>query len=141
MKNLRFFLHIIKAKSIFIFLHLSSISKKSLIGFQKIWVWSRNSQIRETLSNYEIIDRNAFLEKNMEQGNRGDIRRIHVTRQFFETSGRHGNFFQKNKKKTFLHKVNASMCAKFQVRIVFRLARRRDTHKHINTHTHTHIYE
>ena len=62
------------------------------------------------------------------------MRKIRMTRQFFEASGRHGNFFQKNKKKPFLHKVNASMCAKFQVRIAFRLARRRDAHTQINTH-------
>ena len=55
------------------------------------------------------------------------MRKIHMTRQFFEASGRHGNYFEK--KKTFLDKVNGSMCAKFQVCIVFRLARRRDTHK------------
>ena len=31
------------------------------------------------------------------QGDRGDMRTIHVTRQFFEGSGRHGDFFEKNK--------------------------------------------
>ena len=62
----------------------------------------------------------------MELGNRGDMRKIHVTRQFFEASGRHDDFFEKTKK-PFLNKVNGSMCAKFQVCIVFRLARRRDT--------------
>ena len=55
------------------------------------------------------------------------MRKIHVTRQFFEASGRHGDLIEKNKKNTFLDKVNGSMCAKFQVCIVFRLARRRDT--------------
>ena len=58
------------------------------------------------------------------------MRKIHVTRKFFEASGRHGNFFQKKKTKhTFLDKVNGSMCAEFQVSIVFRLARRRDKNK------------
>ena len=56
------------------------------------------------------------------------MRKIHVTRQFFEASGRHENFFDKTKN-TFLDEVNASMCAKYQVCIVFRLARRRDTNK------------
>ena len=55
------------------------------------------------------------------------MRKIHVTRQFFEASGRHGDLIEKTKKKLFLDKVNESMCAKFQVCIVFRLARRRDT--------------
>ena len=49
------------------------------------------------------------------------MRKIHMTRQFFEASGRHGDFFEKTKT-PFLDKVNGSMCAKFQVCIVFRLA-------------------
>ena len=39
------------------------------------------------------------------QDNRGDMRKIHVTRQFFEASGRHGDLIEKNKKH-FLDKVN-----------------------------------
>ena len=35
------------------------------------------------------------------QGNRGDMRKIHVTRQFFEASGRHGDLIEKTKKKRF----------------------------------------
>ena len=62
-----------------------------------------------------------------EQGNRGDMRKIHVTRQFFKASGRHGDLIEKTKN-PFLDKVNGSMCAKFQVCKVFRLTRRRDTH-------------
>ena len=54
--------------------------------------------------------------------------KIHVARQFFEAIGRHGDFFEKTKT-LFLDQVNGSMCAKFQVCIVFRLPRRRDTHK------------
>ena len=57
----------------------------------------------------------------IKQGNRGDMRKIHVTRQFFEASGRHGDLIEKTKN-PFLDKVNGSMCAKFQVCIVFRLA-------------------
>ena len=52
--------------------------------------------------------------------------KIHVTRQFFETSGPQGHFFEKTKN-LFLDKVYGSR--KFQVCTVFRLARRRDTHK------------
>ena len=37
----------------------------------------------------------------MEQGNRTDMRKIHVTRQFFEASGPQGHFFEKNKKAVF----------------------------------------
>ena len=55
----------------------------------------------------------------MKQGNREDMRKSHVTRQFLEASGRHGDLI----KKPFLDKVNGSICAKFQVYIVFRLAR------------------
>ena len=61
------------------------------------------------------------------------MRKIHVTRQFFEASSRHGDLIEKTKN-PFLDKVNRSMCAKFQVCIVFRLARWRDTN------TYTHIY-
>ena len=57
------------------------------------------------------------------------MRQIHVTRQFFEASGRHGDLIEKTIKNPFLDKVNGSMCAKFQVCIVFRLAWRRDTLK------------
>ena len=49
------------------------------------------------------------------------MRKTHVTLQVFEASGRHGDLFEKTKN-TFLDKVNGSMCAKFQVCIVFRLA-------------------
>ena len=59
------------------------------------------------------------------------MRKIHVTRQFFEASGRHGDLIEKTKN-PFLDKVKGSMCAKFQVCIVFRLARRRDTHSQIH---------
>ena len=68
------------------------------------------------------------------------MRKIHMTPQAFEASGRHGDLIEKSKN-LFLDKVNESMCTKFQVCIVLRLARRRDTHKHINTYTHTQIYE
>ena len=60
------------------------------------------------------------------------MRKIHVTRQFFEASGRHGDLIEKTKN-PFLDKVNRSMCAKFLVCIFFRSARRRDTNKQINT--------
>ena len=63
------------------------------------------------------------------QGNRRDMRKIHVTRQFFEASGPQGHFFEK---KTFLDKIYGSMCTKCPVCIVFRLARRRDTNKYIH---------
>ena len=79
-------------------------------------------------------------EKTSKQGNRGDMRKIHVTWQFFEASGRHGDLIEKTKN-AFLDKGNGSMCAKFQVCIVFRSARRRDTNKSIHTQTqkYTHI--
>ena len=54
------------------------------------------------------------------------MRKIHVTRQFFEASGRNKDFFEKTNN-SFLDKVNGGMFAKFQVCIVFQLARRRDT--------------
>ena len=60
------------------------------------------------------------------------MRKIHVTRQFFEVSGLHGDWIEKNKKNAFLDKVYGSMCTKFQVCIAFRLARRRDTKKFTN---------
>ena len=68
------------------------------------------------------------------------MRKIHVTRQFFESSGRHGDLIEKTKN-PFLDKVNGSMCAKFQVCIVVSVAARRDTNKYINTNTHTYTSE
>ena len=76
--------------------------------------------------------------KKKEQSNGGDMRKIHVTRQFFEASGRHGDLIKKTKN-PFLDKVNGSMCAKFQVCIVVSVARRRDTNTQINTHTHIQV--
>ena len=70
------------------------------------------------------------------QGNREDMRKIHVIRQSFDASGRPGDFFQKTKKQ-ISDRVNGSMCAQFQICIIFRLARRRDTH----TYTNKHIYK
>ena len=68
------------------------------------------------------------------------MRKIHVTRQFFKGSGRHGDLIEKTKN-PFLDKVNGSMCAKFQVCIVVSVARRRDTNKYIHTQTHTYTSE
>ena len=56
------------------------------------------------------------------------MRKIHVTGQFFEVSGRLGDLIEKTKN-MFLDKVNGSMYAKFQVCIVFRLARGHDTNQ------------
>ena len=63
------------------------------------------------------------------------MRKIHMTRQFFEASRVQGHFFIKTKKKKlFIDKIYGSMCTKFQVCIVFRLAIRRDTNKLIPTY-------
>ena len=63
------------------------------------------------------------------------MRKIHVTRQFLKASGRHGDFFEKTKN-PFLDKVNGSMCAKFQVCIVFRWPGGvAQIHTQINTYT------
>ena len=79
-------------------------------------------------------------QKKKKQVNRGDMRKIPVTRQFFAASSRHGDFFEKTKK-TFLDKVNGSMCTKFQVCFVFRLARRFRSDKPTSQQTNPHIYE
>ena len=71
-------------------------------------------------------------EIKLKQANRGDMRKIHVTRHFFEANGPQGLFL----KNAFLDNVNGSMCAKFQVCIVFRLARKRDTNVHKQTNKH-----
>ena len=64
------------------------------------------------------------------------MRKIHVARQFFEASSRHGDLIEKTKN-SFLDKVNRSKCAKFQVCIVVSVGRRHNTqqiHKYIHTH-------
>ena len=61
------------------------------------------------------------------------MRKIPVTRQFFEASGLQDQFFETTKN-PFLDMVQGSMCTKFQVSIVFRLAWRPDKHKYTDTH-------
>ena len=68
------------------------------------------------------------------KGNRGDMRKIYVTWQFFEARGIQGYFFKKTKN-LFLDEVDGSMCTKFQFYIVFRWARRRDTNEYIHKYT------
>ena len=67
------------------------------------------------------------------QGNRGYMRKIHVTRDFLEASGPQGHFFEKTKI-TFLDMVLERVCTKFQVCIVFCLARRSRTKPQTNKH-------
>ena len=43
----------------------------------------------------------AKMRMKEKQGNRGDMRQIHVTRQFYEASGRHGDLIEKTKKNVF----------------------------------------
>ena len=69
-----------------------------------------------------------LADRKSEKGNRGDVRKIHVTQQFFDASGHHGDFFFE-KKKLFLDKVNGSMCAKCLFCIVVSVASRLDIHK------------
>ena len=38
-----------------------------------------------------------YTEIKMKQGNQGDMRKIHVIRQFFEAYAPHGHFFEKTK--------------------------------------------
>ena len=75
------------------------------------------------------------MELVIKQSNRGDMRKIHARLQFFKASSRHGDLIKKTKK-PFLDKVKGSMCAKFQVCIVFRLTSRRDTNKYIHKEIH-----
>ena len=64
------------------------------------------------------------------------MRKIPVTRQFYEAGGRHGDLIEKTKN-PFLDKVNGSMCAEFQVCIVFRCGQKA---WHRQTDTQSHIY-
>ena len=84
-----------------------------------------NNKISRNPRDVTVFQAKLFRLKK-QQGYRGDMGKIHVTRQLFEDSGRHGDLIEKTKR-PFLDKVNGSMCTKFQVCIVFRLARRRDT--------------
>ena len=45
---------------------------------------------------------NIKLRVKCQQGNRGDMQKIHVTRQHFEASGLQGHFFGKTKKNMFV---------------------------------------
>ena len=66
------------------------------------------------------------------------ICKIAVFENISEASGPHGDFFEKTKN-PFSDKVYGSMCTKFQICIVFRLARRRDTNKQINKYIHIRV--
>ena len=57
-----------------------------------------------TISLFDIVmasrNKRTHKESNKQtskQGNRGDMQKIHVPREFFEASGRHGDFFEKTK--------------------------------------------
>ena len=56
--------------------------------------------------------------KKKKQANRGDMRKIHVTRQFFEAVGPQGHFFEKTKN-PFLDMVEGSEGTEFQACIIF----------------------
>ena len=63
----------------------------------------------------------------IKQGNRGDVRKIHVTWLVFEGSGLfQGHFFEKTKK-SFSDIVQWKVCTQFQVYIVFCLVSRTRT--------------
>ena len=51
------------------------------------------------------------FEKN-EKGNRGDMRKIYVTRQFFEANGSLGQFFDEGKN-LFLDMPEPNVCIKY----------------------------
>ena len=42
-----------------------------------------------------VIRKSLKSKKKKKQGNQGDVRKIHVTRQFFEASGPQGHFLKK----------------------------------------------
>ena len=51
-----------------------------------------------TFENCDVFRQN---DQKVQQGNRGDMRKIHVPRQLFETSGSWHRFFEKSKKTRF----------------------------------------
>ena len=53
--------------------------------------------------------RHLNFKVKIKQGNREDMREIHVTRQFFEARGRQVDLIEKTKN-LFLDKINGSMC-------------------------------
>ena len=59
--------------------------------------------IRKTAMKYHTSGEiKIYIEKKyIEQDNRGDMRIIHVTRQFFEAGGPKGHCFEKTKKPVF----------------------------------------
>ena len=57
-----------------------------------------------------VNDNNGLIGKDKNPDS-SYFRKIHVIRQFSEASGRHGDFFEKNKN-PFLDKVYGSMCAR-----------------------------
>ena len=76
------------------------------------------------------VENMRFEKEKKTKVYRGDMQKIHVTRQYFESSGRHGDFFDKTKN-LFLDKVYGSMGIKFQVSI-FSSFSSEAGHKYIN---------
>ena len=67
----------------------------------------------------------------------GDMRKIHVTGQFFEASGPQGHFFEKTKNPVM---VLGSVCTKFRVCIFFRSGQK-VSYRQTDTRTEPHIYK
>ena len=67
------------------------------------------------------------------QGNRGDMRKIPVTRQFFRLEALRFNFSKKGKKYIFSYNLG-ELVQKNQVSNVLRLVRGRETDKQKDTH-------
>ena len=61
----------------------------------------QNPRIRNMTKILDIRNIIVEIENRIGKGNRGDMRIIHVTRQFFEASGPQGHFFEKTKKLRF----------------------------------------
>ena len=85
---------------------------------------------RLKLLNMKIIPNKAIKKISRKSTWYGNFSRLAALRVIFS---------KKNKKNTFLDKVYGNMCTKFQVCIVFSLARRRDKNEYINTYTHIQV--
>ena len=117
----------------------SSLANIRVIFWQKTTkIWSRGKCIQNfrSLLFYITSGQGVRYKFKHEQGNQGDMGKIHVTQQFFAASGPQDHFFwKKNQEPVFTYVLGKC--------VVFRLVRKSRTDRHTNPHIyeqHTHLH-
>ena len=109
-------------------------------GIQKFGIKNKKLRYGQGEGVFKISDLCCFTsgqevryEFKHEEGNQGDMEKIHVTQHFFAASGPQGHFFE-NKNHEPVVTCVLGKC------VVFRLVRRSRTDRHTNLHTYDQHY-